>query len=130
LGARGRMKLAVRAFEIKLMAELGYQPELHVCLSCREPVQENLFFTEQGGVLCQRCAPQVPGHTPLSNGAWELMKKLLAWDFSKLTVLHPAGNLEAELRTVMRKYLDFRLEYPLKSLGFLDTLTAVPPESN
>lgn len=130
LGARGRMKLAVRAFEIKLMAELGYQPELHVCLNCREPVQENLFFTEQGGVLCQRCAPQVPGHTPLSNGAWELMKKLLAWDFSKLTVLHPAGNLEAELRTVMRKYLDFRLEYPLKSLDFLDTLTAVPPESN
>ncbi len=58
------------------------------------------------------------------------MKKLLAWDFSKLTVLHPAGNLEAELRTVMRKYLDFRLEYPLKSLDFLDTLTAVPPESN
>ncbi len=130
LTAKGRLELAARAFEIRLMRELGYEPELHACLSCRESVRENLYFTEQGGILCQRCAPQVRDRMPISNGAWELMKKFLEWDFSKLTVLHPAGNLEEELRRVMRKYLDFRLEYPLKSLDFLETLTAVPPASD
>jgi len=127
LASQGRLKLAARAFELRLMRELGYEPELYACLSCREPVRERLFFSEQGGVLCSKCAGQIPGSVPLSNGAWELMKKLLEWEFSKLTVLHPAGNLEEELRRVMRRYLDFRLEYPLKSLDFLDTLTAVPP---
>ncbi|NLM42132.1 MAG: DNA repair protein RecO [Firmicutes bacterium] len=130
LADQGRLKLAARAFEVRLVRELGYEPELYVCLSCREPLEDNLFFTEQGGMLCQKCAPQFPGSMPLSNGAWELLKKLLEWDFSKLTILHPAAKLEDELRKAMRKYLDFRLEYPLKSLDFLETLTAVPPGSD
>lgn len=127
LAEKGRLRLAARAFEIRLMRELGYEPELHSCLNCREEVQGNLFFTEQGGILCHKCAPMVPGSAPISNGAWELLKKLLEWDFSKLTVLHPAGNLDEELRKALRKYIDFRLEYPLKSLDFLETLTAVSP---
>lgn len=127
LAEKGRLKLAARAFEIRLMRELGYEPELYHCLNCREAVRDTIFFTEQAGVLCQKCAPQVPGSVRISNGVWELMKKLLEWEFSKLTVLHPAAGLEEELRRIMRKYIDFRLEYPLKSLDFLETLTAVPP---
>lgn len=130
LAEKGRLKLAARAFEIRLMRELGYEPELQACLSCREPLRESLYFTEQGGMLCSKCAPQVPGSVPISNGAWELMKKLLEWELSRLTVLHPAGGLEEELRRVMRKYIDFRLEYPLKSLDFLETLTVVPRPSD
>jgi hypothetical protein len=94
-------------------------------------VRESLYFTEQGGMLCQQVrSPGAREQYPISNGAWELMKKLLEWELSKLTVLHPAGGLEEELRRVMRKYLDFRLEYPLKSLDFLETLTVVPPASD
>lgn len=127
LGEQGRFKLAVRAFEIRLMRDLGYEPELYQCLSCREALQNKLFFTEQGGVLCQNCQVHVPGSTPLTNGTWELMKRLLEWEFSRLKVLHPAPGNEEELRRLMRKYLDFRLEYPLKSLEFLESLQAFSP---
>ncbi|HHT68576.1 MAG TPA: DNA repair protein RecO [Firmicutes bacterium] len=127
LGETGRFKLAARAFEIRLMRELGYEPELYHCLLCREVLQGNVFFTEQGGALCVKCAVSVPGSMSVSNGTWELMKKLLEWDFSRLTVLHPAAQNEEELRRVMRRYLDYRLEYPLKSLDFLETLDALNP---
>ena len=45
-----------------------------------------------------------------------------------MTVLHPAHGNEVELRRVMRRYLDYRLEYPLKSLEFLETLEALGPD--
>lgn len=121
----GRLALATRAFEIRLMRELGYEPELYHCLSCREALKNKVFFSEQGGVLCENCVGQDPASLQLSNGTWELMKKLLEWDFSRLPVLHPASNNEEELRRVMRRYLDYRLEYPLKSLEFLGTLQAL-----
>lgn len=127
LGDRGRFPLAARAFEIRLMRELGYEPELYQCLHCRATLQSKLFFAKEGGAVCQNCVMHFPGLLSLTNGTWELMKKLLEWDFSRLSVLHPASSNEEELRLVMRKYLDFRLEYPLKSLDFLETLQAIPP---
>ena len=128
LGEAGRFGLAVRAFEIRLMRELGYEPELYQCLHCRESLKGSVFFTEQGGTLCEKCVGHVPGSMPLTNGTWELMKRLLEWEFSRLTVLHPAHGNEVELRRVMRRYLDYRLEYPLKSLEFLETLEALGPD--
>ena len=55
------------------------------------------------------------------------MKKLLEWEYSRLTVLHPAAQNETELRGVLRRYLDYRLEYPLKSLDFLETMRGLSP---
>lgn len=121
----GRLGLATRAFELRLMRELGYEPELYHCLSCREELQTRVFFSEQGGVLCENCVVHDPASMLLTNGTWELMKKLLEWDLSRITVLHPAPSNEQELRRVMRRYLDYRLEYPLKSLEFLETLQAL-----
>jgi recombinational DNA repair protein (RecF pathway) len=85
------------------------------------------FSLNKGGALCEKCVPHVPGCMSLTNGTWELMKKLLEWEYSRLTVLHPAPNNEIELQRVMRRYLDFRLEYPLKSLDFLQTLEGLNP---
>lgn len=127
LGEKGRFPLAIRAFEIRLMRELGYEPQLYQCLNCRETLQNQLFFTEHGGAVCPKCVGHFPGIKPLTNGTWELMKRLLEWDFSRLGILHPASSNTEEMRLLMRKYLDFRLEYPLKSLDFLETLQVIPP---
>lgn len=130
LGERGRFNLAVRAFEIRLMRELGYEPELYHCLNCHTELHNQLHFTEQGGVVCQDCIGHFPGYLPISNGTWELMKRLLEWDFSRLGILHPAPGNIGEMTRLMRRYLDFRLEYPLKSLDFLETLQAIPPQTD
>lgn len=127
LGEKGRFDVAVRAFEIRLMRELGYEPELYRCLNCRSELQDRIFFTERGGTVCPRCVEQFPGSNTVTKGTWELMKRLLEWDFSRLNILHPAANNIEEIRRLMRKYVDFRLEYPLKSLDFLETLQVLPP---
>jgi DNA repair protein RecO (recombination protein O) len=127
LGNAGRFPLAVRAYEIRLMSELGYQPELYNCLNCREKLMNDLYFTQEGGVVCAQCNSHYRDTVKLTNGTWELMKRLLEWDLSRITVLHPSDADLKELRGLMRNYIDFRLEYPLKSLGFLEMLQNIPP---
>ncbi|HHY10196.1 MAG TPA: DNA repair protein RecO [Firmicutes bacterium] len=127
LGELGRFPLAIRAYEIRLMSALGYKPELYNCLNCREPLATRVFFSEQGGVVCPKCVGDFPEAAPLTNGTWELMKRLLEWEFSRINILHPREADLEEMRKLMRKYLDFRLEYPLKSLDFLETLQVIPP---
>lgn len=130
LGAVGRFSMAVRIFEVRLMKELGYEPELYQCLNCRATLHDNLFFSEQGGAVCSNCRNSFPGSLSLTNGTWELMKKFLEWNLSRIGILHPAENNIEEMRRLMRPYLDYRLEYPLKSLDFLETLQAIPPQDN
>lgn len=127
LGEQGRFSLAVRAFELRLMSELGYAPELYQCLQCRVDLQDRVYFSEQGGTVCPDCVSHFPGARSLTNGTWELMKRLQEWELSRISILHPAPSNSDEMRVLMRKYLDFRLEYPLKSLDFLETLQVIPP---
>ena len=127
LGDEGRFALAARAYELRLMAALGYKPELYHCLGCGESLRHKVFFSKEGGVVCQGCTGRFPDARPLTKGTWELMKRLLEWDFSRLNILHPGNANIEEIKGLMRNYLDFRLEYPLKSLDFLETLQAIPP---
>lgn len=130
LGLQGRFSLAVRAFEVRLMQELGYAPQLYHCLSCGSAVSSGLSFSAEGGVLCSRCAPQFKGAVPLSNGTWELLKRLSEWDVGRFSILHPSAGALRELEQLMRKYIDFRLDYPLKSLEFMEAVRAVPPRQS
>jgi len=44
-------------FGLKLMAELGYKPEMHECINCREKVApgKNYFNLKNGGIVCASC---------------------------------------------------------------------------
>lgn len=42
---------------LKLMAELGYKPEMYECLSCRRKIEpgKNYFNLKNGGIVCGLC---------------------------------------------------------------------------
>lgn len=44
-------------FALKLLAELGYKPEMHDCLSCRGQIKsgKNYFNLKNGGLICEDC---------------------------------------------------------------------------
>ena len=49
--------LLVVYFEINILNELGYLPELHKCVGCGEKLKEqkNYFNYETGGLVCEDC---------------------------------------------------------------------------
>ncbi|HBK34053.1 TPA: DNA repair protein RecO [Candidatus Uhrbacteria bacterium] len=48
------------SFSLKLLALLGYRPELHQCLRCRQSVRPKEFYWHalKGGIVCVSCRKQ------------------------------------------------------------------------
>lgn len=65
----------------RLVAELGFAPELETCAACHELVAPHTtvpFSHAAGGVLCARCAARAPGARRLPASAREALALWLA----------------------------------------------------
>lgn len=114
--------VVLRWFELHLMELLGYQPELHQCVSCGQAVDEARFSIREGGLLCPRCLSKDGTAIPVGRSTVQWMKQLLLTPAERLGVLRPSLDDGRELEVVGRAYVDYRLPRPLKSLDFLSAI--------
>ena len=140
--------LPLRYGEIQLLEHLGYRPELHECVACREPLaaRVNFFSPRQGGLLCARCTPStelranpstelrssgMESARPLSINAQKVLRLLQSDERATVARLRLDPALASELEMTLRQYLTFILERDLKSTAFLDLVrrrsAAAPP---
>lgn len=114
----------LRFFELHLLALAGYRPELFVCVKCREPLKASLnyFSPADGGALCPRCGEGKDGTTTLSSGALRVMRFFLTREYELCKMLRVPRNLGVEVTALLRRYLIYHLEKPLKSARFLEKL--------
>lgn len=128
-------ELPARWFEIQLLRDLGYAPNLAECAVCQASVPGDFARDETfalsaslGGFLCPRHAHPASNddHSALSRNAVRLLQTLdvLGPDAAEsLPVLPTPGPVNLDkVRLALRRSLRFRLERELKSLEFLDSL--------
>jgi DNA repair protein RecO (recombination protein O) len=116
--------LVLRHFELQLLSQLGYQPELYQCLNCRAPLAlgRNLFSISGGGVICPNCAQKEQLVCPISVDAVKVMRFLLKNDLNSAMRLKMSPSLSHEIEQIMRKYIRYLLEREVRSVEFLDRL--------
>jgi len=117
-------ELVLRYFELHLLNEVGYRPQLQQCVSCRavlKPVT-NSFCSSAGGMLCPSCSQNQPLTYPLSVDALKVLRFLQDSDYNTASKLKMNPGLSKELQGVMRDYLRYLLEREVKSATWLDTL--------
>ena len=127
----GDNELALRYFELRLLNEVGYRPELQQCVSCRsllKPVT-NSFCSSAGGMLCPSCRQSLtlggqsqPLTYPLSVNGLKVLRLLQNSDYDTVSRLKMNPELSHQLEAVMRDYLKYLLEREVKSTAWLDTL--------
>ena len=128
-------ELAARWFEVQVLSDLGYAPNLAECAACQTPLpgdfaRDEVFALSAslGGALCPRHAHPESNedHSGLGMGALRLLQTLenLGSEGGEaLAALPPAGPKSLDqARLALRRSLRFRLERDLKSLEFLDSL--------
>lgn len=128
-------ELAARWFEVQLLGDLGYAPNLSECAICHAPLPGTFARDETfalsaalGGALCPRHAhpDSQEDHSALGPGALRLLQTLEALGpggADTLALLPAAGPKSLDqARLALRRSLRFRLERDLKSLQFLDSL--------
>ena len=99
-------ELLTMAFEMHLMAQLGYAPRMDVCLKCGRPVDGDARFdVDRGGCVCLNCPSGAPF---ITNGARRILLKLprTRYDQVKLLDGHPDWPEAARL---FRRYVETRV---------------------
>jgi DNA repair protein RecO (recombination protein O) len=117
-------ELTLRYFELHLLNEVGYRPQLQQCVSCHitlEPAT-NSFCPGAGGMLCPNCSPNQPLTYPLSVNAQKVLRLMQSSDYNTASRLKIEAELSRELEEVMGGYLKYLLEREVKSVAWLDTL--------
>jgi DNA repair protein RecO (recombination protein O) len=120
----GDNELVQRYFELHLLNEVGYRPQLEQCVSCRSMLKDttNSFCPGAGGMLCPSCYQSQPLAYPLSPNALRVLRLLQNNDYSTASELKINQKLSHQLEMVMRNYLKYLLEREIKSVTWLDTM--------
>ena len=131
LGATANPELLARYFELNLLKDLGYRPELRRCLGCGAELKAvtNYFAPASGGVLCSDCAASNPTAYPVSVSGLKVMRFLLENKFEAAMRLKLESALNREVGSIIRGYLRFLLEKSIKSAGWLDELKTTLPDN-
>ena len=124
-------------YELKMLHDLGYLPNLFTCVHCGNgvPDEEKLHFSnERGGVLCRACTRPLPHRTYSAGTITRLASIGGHVHRSGLTVradegggreedIHPeALRFEREAREIMEGFVSFHLSVEFKSYRLLKSL--------
>lgn len=126
----------VHAFELRLLAVLGYAPALDHCARCAGALgQERAAYSpSQGGALCGACRYQVGDSIAVSSETLLAMRTLAEAPAAELIQMELAERSRQEIARCMRWHIRLRCERDLKSLEFLEqvrrTETAAAPSPN
>ncbi|PIE35270.1 DNA repair protein RecO [candidate division KSB3 bacterium] len=125
------------AFEIKLLAHLGYAPVLGSCTGCGKPKTtsgHHVTLSEQsyrtlpgfhfatGGILCPRCKRLKKGAVDINHQAIEILQHLLNTDISLLNNFSLSPLMYQEIRGILTSYIQYHLGISLKADSFVKKL--------
>jgi DNA repair protein RecO (recombination protein O) len=121
------LRLAMRFYELRLLALEGYQPQLFRCLGCGDVIQPvvNYFHPEQGGILCPRCGEGLlTGHgslvRPVAVNTLKVLRYLQTHNYEQCSRIRLKPNTHRDMEALMRHYITYILEHNLKSVAFLN----------
>jgi len=128
----GNNELVLRYFELQLLSEVGYRPQLEQCVACHKPLKDatNAFCPAAGGMLCPTCRQSQPLSYPLSTEAQKVLRSLQSSDYETISQLKLEPPLAHQLEVVIRNYIRYLLERDVKSAAWLDTLKAQSGPAN
>ncbi|SFR00129.1 DNA repair protein RecO [Desulfoscipio geothermicus] len=122
------VELTLRYFELRLVALLGYLPYLEGCANCGGEAFDPRarFSAAAGGLVCPQCS-RGAGEIPCTKETVAVMKMLLHWDAGKINRIRVSQSSRAEMRCIMREYLQWHMEKRSRSLYFMERLHAYRP---
>jgi len=113
-------------FELHLLDQLGYRPELYRCVNCDSPLTPitNFFSITDGGVVCPACHQQEHFLRPLSINALKVLRFLQRNDYLTTQRIHLSPELSLDLQPLLHGYITYLLEREVKSMTWIDRLRA------
>jgi len=115
--------LCVRAFELDLLALVGYRPQLYHCVACSQPIEpaENSFSPADGGVLCPSCSAR-PTAAPISVEALRILRNLQTRPQEIVGRVRVSRDTLDQAEHVLIGYIQYLLDVRVRSNQFIEVL--------
>jgi len=126
------------AFEIKLLANLGYAPALDYCVGCRthilpsaspenSPAQKASqwgFSSAAGGIVCSRCRPLKKDAIPITIATIEQVRQLLKQPVRKSPDIALSAQQYQEIKALLTNHFRYHVGISLNTEAFVQKLRA------
>lgn len=116
--------LVLNYYLLRLLSQLGYQPELYRCTHCKERIEakNNHFCFQLGGLVCSKCLPAGHKTVKVNDNLVKLLRLILVEKFSDFSKIKIDRLLEKKLADLIFQYLRYYFEKEIKSEEFLKQL--------
>jgi len=113
--------LVLRHYEMRLLDQLGFRPQLFECVNCgREIKAEDQYFSfRAGGAICPRCGQGLPNLHLISVEALKYLRHFQRSSFAEAARANPGPDVQMETESLMQGYFTYLLERELNTPGFL-----------
>jgi DNA repair protein RecO (recombination protein O) len=123
--ARDNPDVILHSFELHLLAERGYRPQLNVCVRCGREIESGAGFSPSlGGVLCGIHREAAEDAIRINQQTVSLLRNLLAAEPEELVQLHPDADALQEVARCLKWYIRYRSERDLRSAELVEMVRA------
>ena len=112
------LDLMVAAYIFKVLAHIGYRPDLAACVACGDPAV-SWFSAAAGGLLCASCASSVAGAEQLGASEVGWLRALIGLTFDSLVASDIDAPTAAFLLSLAHSWAATHLDARLRALEFL-----------
>ena len=125
IGIATNVDMPVRWFEMHILEDQGYQPELGECVRCQTAVlpEGNAFSAAAGGVVCPSCRSGLVGR-PLSAAAFKLLRFLQSASYAEVERVRLDDALGRELEAHLRDAIHQALDQEVRAGEFVNVVRA------
>jgi DNA repair protein RecO (recombination protein O) len=118
--------MPVRWFEIHVLEDQGYQPELNECVRCQSSLlpEGNAFSAAAGGVVCPTCRSGLVGR-PLSAAAFKLLRFFQSASYADVERVRLDDDLGRELEAHLRDAIHQALDQDVRASEFVNVVRAI-----
>ncbi len=122
-------RLVVRHFELQLLDETGFRPDLQHCVSCGEAIiaRDQFFSHASGGVVCPDCAARGVGQLPLPLATLKVLRHLQRSPWAVVRALDIAEPLHNDVERILTGYMTWVLERRLQGVEFVRRVRQLRP---
>ena len=120
----------LRMFEIRILSQFGYRPNLKRCPLCKrdwkglKETSAVFFSIERGTLLCGGCSKPADQLVPLSLGTARLIEGISEMELSRIHRFRFTPQALSESRELLPRFISYQLGKELKSLKALGTIAS------
>jgi len=107
-------------FELKTLVINGESPEVLGCANCGVDDRNMVFSSQNHGLICEECKGIAPDGIPVSKATVYTLRYIVSSSIEKLYTFIVSDEVLAELRQVLRQYLESHIDKKFKSLEILE----------